>query len=142
MDLETGAAVLNMYMWMEVNMMMEVMMEDKRMISITTTIMMIIPKMEIIGRIMKPVRRLDLLLMSDMWMMMTDTRMVIVMTSSMMKMEIIGWIMQLNYQLMLLLSDMWVRVKMTMEVMIKDTRIAMLMIMMLDRPDIWLLSSM
>ena len=34
--------------------------------------MISIPKMEIIGRIMKPVRRSDLLLMSDMWMMMTD----------------------------------------------------------------------
>ena len=37
---------------------------------------------------------------------------------------------------------MWVRVKMTMEVMIKETRMAMLMIMMLDRPKIQLMSNM
>ena len=58
--------------------------------------MISIPKMEIIGRIMKPVRRSDLLLMSDIWMMMTDMRMV--------KMEIIGWIMKPKYHLMLLVS--------------------------------------
>ena len=60
--------------------------------------MISIPKMEIIGRIMKPVRRSDLLLMSDMWMMMTDTRMDIVMTMMVMvsfpRMEIIGWVMK------------------------------------------------
>ena len=58
--------------------------------------MISIPKMEIIGRIMKPVQRSDLLLMSDIWMMMTDMRMV--------KMEIIGWIMKPKYHLMLLVS--------------------------------------
>ena len=34
--------------------------------------MISIPKMEIIGRIMKPVRRSDLLFMWDMWMRMMD----------------------------------------------------------------------
>ena len=60
--------------------------------------MISIPKMEIIGRIMKPVRRSDMLLMSDMWMMMSDTRMDIVMTMMVMvsfpRMEIIGWVMK------------------------------------------------
>ena len=60
--------------------------------------MISIPKMEIIGRIMKPVRRSDMLLRSDMWMMMTDTRMDIVMTLMVMvsfpRMEIIGWVMK------------------------------------------------
>ena len=68
--------------------------------------MVSIPKMEIIGQIMKPVRRSDLLLMyMDMWMrMMMDIRMAIVVMKMMMmmmmmmvsfpNMKIIGYIMK------------------------------------------------
>ena len=62
--------------------------------------MVSIPKMEIIGQIMKPLRRSDLLLMyMDMWMrMMMDIRMAIVVMKMMMvsfpNMKIIGWIMK------------------------------------------------